>query len=375
MAALAMSAFVLNLNANVMGALLPFVRGELGFDDDGGALLVSAAGAGSAIGALAVADAGRRLGRRAVLGASLGLFVLSSLAHLFVASFWPLLTLRARAGLSTGVAYAAASAAAADLAPYERRGAVMSKFNAGLFLAIPVGLPLTVWLSSTGWWRATFVVQAAVGLLALALSLRSVPPLPPTPAASRLSLLKNGGVLAVLAATMLHVGSFFTVVQLGTSWLDDEGLVPKEQQVWVWVGLGALSVVGSVLFGRLSDRLGKRRFVLVTSAVLVVCFFALSRSWGRDYLLPIGCVLAVAAAARTGPLQALVSGLVPAEQLGALMGLRGFAMQLGVFLFAFGASALTARLGFRGVLLLAAVCQTGSYLAIRFGVQEPRGPA
>ena len=116
MAALAMSAFVLNLNANVMGALLPFVRGELGFDDDGGALLVSAAGAGSAIGALAVADAGRRLGRRAVLGASLGLFALSSLAHLFVASFWPLLTLRALAGLSTGVAYAAASAAAADAA-------------------------------------------------------------------------------------------------------------------------------------------------------------------------------------------------------------------------------------------------------------------
>jgi len=86
-------------------------------------------------------------------------------------------------------------------------------------------------------------------------------------------------------------------------------------------------------------------------------------------------VRAVAAAARTGPLQALVSGLVPAEQLGALMGLRGFAMQLGVFLFAFGASALTARLGFRGVLLLAAVCQTGSYLAIRFGVQEPRSLA
>jgi DHA1 family inner membrane transport protein len=370
--ALAMSAFVLNLNANVMGALLPFVRGELGFDSDAGALLISATGAGSAVGALVVADAGRRLGRRAVLGASLGLFVVASVAHLVVSSFWPLLALRAFAGLSTGVAYAAASAAAADLAPYERRGAVMSKFNAGLFLAIPVGLPLTVWLSSVGYWSAVFAVQAAVGLLALGLSLRNVPPLPPTPAARRLALLTNGGVLAVLAATMLHVGSFFTVVQLATSWLDDEGIVAKEQQVWVWVGLGALSVAGSALFGKLSDRVGKRRFVLITSGVLVVCFFALSRAWGPDYLLPIGCVLAVAAAARTGPLQALVSGLVPAEQLGALMGLRGFAMQAGVFLFALGASELTADLGFRGVLVMAAACQVGSYLAIRFGVREPR---
>ncbi|MFN3244450.1 MAG: MFS transporter [Planctomycetota bacterium] len=369
--ALAMSAFVLNLNSNVMGALLPFVREEFGFDNDGGAQLLSAAGAGSALGALLVADAGRWFGRRAVLATSLGAFAVASALHLVVGSFWPLLVLRALAGLSTGIAYAAASAAVADLAPYERRGAVMGRFNAGLFLAIPIGLPLTVWLASIGHWQATFVVQALVGAVALVMTLRMVPELPPARNARRLPLLANGGVVAVLVATMLHVGSFFTVVQLATSWLDDEGIVPKQHQVWVWVGLGALSVLGSALFGRLSDRLGKRRFVLVTSGILVVCFFALSRSWGRDYLLPIGCVLAVAAAARTGPLQALVSGLVPSEQLGALMGLRGFCMQLGVFLFALGASGLTDRLGFRGVLMLGAACQLGSYLAIRLGVREP----
>jgi predicted MFS family arabinose efflux permease len=374
-AALAMSAFVLNLNSNVMGALLPFVRGEFGFGDDGGAMLLAAAGAGSAVGALVVADAGRRLGRRAVLGGSLAVFVAASVAHLLVHSYWPLLVARALSGFASGLAYAAASAAAADLAPYERRAAVMGRFNAGMFLAIPVGLPLTVWLASLGWWPATFALQAAVGVAALALTVRCVPPLPPAPTARRLPLLANGGVLAVLIATTLHVGSFFTVVQLATSWLDDEGIVAKEDQVWLWVGLGALSVLGSAGFGKLADRVGKRRFVLVTSGALVVCFFVLSRSWGADYLLPVGCLLAVAAAARTGPLQALVSGLVPSEQLGALMGLRGFCMQLGVFLFAVGASGLTERMGFRGVLLLGAGCQLGSYLAIRLGVREPRPAA
>ena len=372
MLALAMSAFVLNLNSNVMGALLPFLRAEFGFDGDGGAMLLAVAGAGSAVGALVVADAGRWFGRRAVLGISLAIFVAASAAHLLVHAYWPLLAVRALSGFSSGLAYATASAAAADLAPYERRGAVMGRFNAGLFLAIPVGLPLTVWLASSGWWQATFVLQAAVGALALAMSLRQVPALPPAKEARRLPLLTNGGVVAVLIATMLHVGSFFTVVQLATSWLDDEGIVKKEDQVWVWVGLGALSVVGSAMFGKLADRLGKRRFVLISSGVLVFCFFVLSRTWGVDYLLPIACVLAVAAAARTGPLQALVSGLVPGEQLGALMGLRGFCMQLGVFLFALGASGLSERLGFRGVLMLGAACQLGSYMAIRLGVQEPR---
>ncbi|MCK5942968.1 MAG: MFS transporter, partial [Planctomycetes bacterium] len=119
--ALAMSAFVLNLNSNVMGALLPFLRGEFGFDDEGGARLLAAAGAGSAVGALLVADAGRRLGRRTVLVASLGLFVVASVLHLLVTAYWPLLLVRALSGLALGLAYAAASAAVADLAPYERR--------------------------------------------------------------------------------------------------------------------------------------------------------------------------------------------------------------------------------------------------------------
>lgn len=369
--ALAMSAFVLNLNSNVMGALLPFLHGEFDLGDQGGARLLAAAGLGSAAGAWFVADFGRRFGRRAVLAGSLSMFFVASLGHLFADDYWLLFALRVLAGFSTGLAYATASAAAADIAPYERRGAVMGRFNAGLFLAIPVGLPLTVWLAVIGYWQVTFAVQAAVAAVAVVASLRFVPPLPPTPMARRLPLLKNGGVVAVLIATMLHVGSFFTVVQLATTWLDDAGLVLKQDQIWVWIGLGALSVVGSAGFGRLSDRLGKRTFVLITSATLVTCFLVLSLGPSPAVLLAVACVLALAAAARTGPLQALVSGLVPNEQLGALMGLRGFCMQVGVLLFALGAAPIGARLGFEGVLLLGAGCQFFSYVAIRVGVREP----
>ncbi|MFT4842519.1 MAG: DHA1 family inner membrane transport protein [Planctomycetota bacterium] len=369
--ALAMSAFVLNLNSNVMGALLPFIKSEFAFADDGAFWLLAAAGIGSAVGAFFVPDVSRRFGRRSVLVASLSLFVVASLLHMVVTAYWPLLGLRVLAGLATGLAYATASAAAAEIAPYERRGAVMGRFNAVMFLAIPLGLPLAVLLATTGYWSITFAVQAAVGAIAIVLSLRCVPALPASPGGRRWPLLKNPAVVAVLLSTMLHVGSFFTVVQMATSWLDESGMVPKEDQVWVWVGLGALSVVGSALFGKFSDKVGKRQFVLATSAILVLCFAVLSRGPSPMVLLLVGCVLALAAAARTGPLQALVSGLVPADQLGALMGLRGFSMQVGIFLFAMGAAGLTQRLGFEGVFILAAGCQFFSYLAIRFGVREP----
>ena len=53
--ALAMSAFVLNLNTNVMGALLPFLGEHFDLSDGRGSWLIGAAGLGSALGALGVA--------------------------------------------------------------------------------------------------------------------------------------------------------------------------------------------------------------------------------------------------------------------------------------------------------------------------------
>jgi predicted MFS family arabinose efflux permease len=183
-------------------------------------------------------------------------------------------------------------------------------------------------------------------------------------------VLANGAARAGLLATLLHVGSFFTTVQLAATWLDQSGRLAKDQHMQLWVGLGAASVVGSVLFGRVSDLVGKRNFVLATSAVLVGCFLYLAREPEALGLLIGGSVLAVCASARTGPLQALVSGLVPRHQLNALMSWRGFAMQIGVSGFAVAAAPLAERLGFRGVLFLAAGCQFVSYVLIRMWVRE-----
>lgn len=368
--ALALAAFSLNLNTNVLGALLPFVRDDLGLSAGGGKELVAAAAAGSAVGALAVGPLAAMWGRKLTLLVGLSLFTATSLLHLWAPSFGAFAALRAVSGVAVGVAYAAASALVAEVVPYERRGRALGRFTAGMFLAIPIGMPLSVVLASHGNWRMIFAVQAAVGALACWWSLRAVP----TSAAveqrgSTRAVLGNLPAMAVLLATLLHVGSFFTTVQLATTWLDETGRIAKEQQIWVWVVLGVCSVVGSAMLGRVSDQVGKRRFVLATSAVLVGCFVLLARDPGPVQLALVGVTLAIVAAARTGPLQALVSGLVPAAELGALMGLRGFAMQMGVAAFALVAVPVGAAGGFAGILWFAAGCQALSYLSIRLGVR------
>lgn len=368
--ALAVVAFALNLNTSVLGALLPFVPGPLAAQ---ATWLLAAAGFGSALGALLLPLVARRAGVRGALDGSLVAFGLLSALHLLPQQQWSFAAVRGLSGLAVGVAYAAASTLVAEAVPYARRGAAMGWFTAGMFLAIPVGLPVAVLCARAGGWQWIFGLQAALAVLGLLAGRRSLPARVPQPPPLRfLAVLGNGAAMAGLLATLLHVGSFFTTVQLASSWLAATGRVPAADQIWLWVGLGGASVLGSALLGRLSDLFGKRHFVLATSAVLVGCFLYLTREPAGSALLAVGALLAVTAAARTGPLQALLSGVVAKDDLPSLMALRGFAMQVGVGAFAVAAAPLQADLGFRGVLFLGAGCQALSYVAIRLFGREGR---
>lgn len=368
---LATVAFALNLNTNVLGALLPFVRADLVADEGHVWWMVSGAPAGSALGALLVTPLAARLGRRGAMVGGMLVFLLASLLHLVPAGPTWLVVARLLSGLAVGVAYAAASALVAEIVPYARRGSAMGRFTAGMFLAVPIGMPLAVWLAREVHWSTLFAFQAVVAAVGTWWALRAVPDVRnEEPRGALLAPLRNGAAVAGLLATMLHVGSFFTTVQLATTWLDQTGRVRKEDQILLWVAFGVASVLGSSLLGRVSDAVGKRNFVLLTSAVLVGSFVLMANEPANATLAALGGVLAVAAAARTGPLQALVSGLVPPAQLSGLMGLRSCLMQVGVVAFAFAAKPLADQLGFRGVLMLAAGCQGASYLAIRLFVRE-----
>jgi MFS transporter, DHA1 family, inner membrane transport protein len=371
--AMALAAFALNLNTHVMGALMPFLGdgGPLGLGKVEKTWLLSAAGAASALGALLAGPLADRRGRRGPLLGGLLLFTVASAGHVLADSYAVLFALRLVAGAGVGVAYAAASAMVADVVPYARRGAAMGVFTAGMFLAVPAGLPLAVWFASSGDWHDIFWVQAGVGMLALALAAWLVPWEPPLPrGTSPFTVLSRPGVVAVLLATMLHVGSFFTTVQLAGDWMNSANILPKASQWKLWIVLGSASAIGSLALGRLGDRVGKYNFVLLTSVLLVACLVWLGQVDTLAALWPAGLVLAVVAAARTGPLQALVSGLSPRHEQATLMGMRAAAQQAGVFLFAIGAGPLYDTFGFKAVVVMAGACQALSYVAIRLGVKE-----
>lgn len=343
--ALASGAFVMALNANVMAALLPYLKQlpEMAGTKSEFGGLVGIAGLAGAVGAFLLGPLVDRYGRRPPMTIGLTVFSIASFGHAFATDLEQLTWARGIAGFAAGVVYSSASAAVADLVPYERRGKAMGLFTAGMFLGLPFGLPLAGVLAQSGHWEWIYLIQGVIGLFAVAAVGMYLPAGLGRGGSflAHLPKLCTREVFGALGSVLLYVGSFFTAVQFAGEWLDRTGLLAKADQWSVWLTLGLCSALGSLFLARISDRIGKRNWTNVTCVVVSACLFGLVFVDGLVGLVAVGIPLAVVSAARTGPFQALISDLVPMEARGTLMGVRSAAVNLGTGLFPIVATKLT----------------------------------
>lgn len=372
--ALALAAFAMNLNVQVMAALNPFLRDQLALTGNQLGYLVAAAGLGGAAGSLALGPMMDRIGRRGPMIWGLLLFSIISAGHYFATSFVQLLVLRVMAGAAVGVAYSAASAAVADIVPYERRSTAMGLFSFGMLLALPLGLPAAVAFASAGNWQGIFAVQAGVGMLAMILALVLLPRHlgRSEQRVSHLQVLRQPMAAPALLAVMVYVGAFFTTIQFVGVWLHEEGILAREDQTGLWIGLGLGSALGSLLLAPIGDRIGKRNFVLITTLLMAIMLLLLGQVGSMSSLVAVGLPMALISAARTGPLQALMSEIVPSQMRGTLMGLRSAGMQIGVMVFGFVGGGVYQDSGFPALLFLASGAILVSYFLIRVFLRRMR---
>ena len=378
--ALAFGVFVIAVNVNLPGALMPFVA------EDPMYLLLSKAQqkvtlgqliwvtqAAAAAASLLLGPVIDRVGRRGPMLVGGAMLVLGVAAHVFAGSHLQLLAARVVSGFAGGLVFTSASAAVADLVPYARRGAAMGVFTVGMFIATPVGLPVGIAIASSGQeaWRGAFgylTAPAALALIGIALFLpaglgRS------DQRVSQVAVLRQPHVGAALLSVVLYTGAFFTTVQFAPKWLDETGLLPKADQSWLWIGLGLSAVVGALLLPRLADRFGKRNTVLVTTAGVAVCLVLLARVETVAGLLAVGLPMTMLAAARTPSLQALMSEIVQPRMRGTLMGLRAAAVNLGGAGFALVGAGIYAGEGYAALAVAAAATMVVAYLMVRFFVR------
>ena len=204
------------VSVSVVLPVLPlYVRGPLG----GGDVAVGVTVGAFSVTALLVRPwAGRladRRGRRLPMLLGIGIVTASVAAYVGAGSVPVLVGLRLVTGAGEALFFTGAASAIADMAPDDRRGEAISFFSLALWTGIAIG-PVVgeVVLGEAGYDRV-WLVAAALGLLALILTLRvRVPPVRPEGGPSR--LIHRGALLpgtAVLASIWGAAG-FFAFVPL-----------------------------------------------------------------------------------------------------------------------------------------------------------------
>ncbi len=369
--------FFLGSSDNQMiSPLLPLIAREFGLKEgEVGQVIGPAYALAAATAALLIGPVSDRFGRRRFLLYASILFGASLAAVGFIADVRVLAGVRLFTGLAAGTFSTCSIAYVADYFPYKRRGVAMSIVQAGYFGALVIGVQIANNLAQWRGWRISFVFFGALSLVAFLAVLALLPEdkhhLTKLHASHIVSrrfdkvrmLFDNRERIAAIAAAFCVSGGFVGFFFYLGSWLKKTLEFTTHEFDVVFALIGVALLIGVVVAGPVSDKLGKRGVSILSTIVLAAMLLLIPRL-ERGILLHISLMAAALAFAfRQGPLQALATELVPQRSRGTLVAARNTASQIGIAIATLACGKLYDLMGYRAVgtfsgilTLAAAVC-------------------
>src|SRR5579863_5982820 len=165
----ALASFMEVLDTTIANVALPYIAGGMGVSEDEASWVVTTYLVSNAIILTASSFLARMLGRKTFFLICLGLFTLSSVLCGFAPNLNALLLCRILQGLGGGGMVPVAQSILADAFPPAKRGQAFAVFGVAVVVAPVVGPTLGGWLSDNLSWHWCFLINAPVGLLAMAL--------------------------------------------------------------------------------------------------------------------------------------------------------------------------------------------------------------
>jgi predicted MFS family arabinose efflux permease len=376
--------FFLGSSDNQMiSPLLPLIAREFGLKEgEVGQMIGPAYALAAATAALLVGPISDRFGRRRFLLYASILFGASLVSVGIVANVRMLAVVRLFTGLAAGAFSTCSIAYVADYFPYKRRGVAMSIVQAGYFGALVVGVQIANNIAQWRGWRISFV---AFGLLSMVAFLAVLTLLPEDRhlmtdqdssaiVARRFHnvrmLFDNRERVAAIAAAFCVSGGFVGFFFYLGSWLKQSRQFTTREFDFVFALIGVALLIGVVVAGPVSDKVGKRG-VSILSTILLAAMLLIIPTLGRGVMLFASLMAAALAFAfRQGPLQALATELVPRRSRGTLVAARNTASQIGIAIATLACGQLYDHVGYRAVGLFSGIVTLAAAVCI-FIMKEP----
>lgn len=329
-----------------------------------------------------------RLGRRRTMEIALVLLIAASLVLVGVGTFAAALVAFGLYGLAKVLYDPAVHAYLGDTVPYRRRARAVGAVELAWSGAWLLGVPAAGFLIERLGWRAPWAALVAFGLLGLGLTRFGLPaahqPTPPGESLAPTSLLRRWRELLrerrvrilLLTSALLVTAQELPFIVYG-AWLEDSFGLSLSTLGLASLAVGLAEAVGELGTTLLTDRLGKKRSVVIGLLGLAAASLALPwlAQWGL--VAGLGGVVAVVLAFEFAIVSLLPLATEVAPQArGSLLSLNITAMSLGRILGALSGGWLWAQGG--GIApnaLAGAACALAAAAAVGWGLAEIGNPS
>ncbi|REC64827.1 MFS transporter [Chryseobacterium flavum] len=278
----------------VMG-LLPDIAKTLQITIPQAGHLISAYAMGVVIGAPILIGYSVKFPPKKVLIAFMILFTLFNGLSAIAPNYSTMLIIRFMSGLPHGAFFGVGTVVASKMAGKGKEAFYISMMFTGLTVANLAMVPLVTYIGHTFHWRLYFAIVAVIGVLALLflkLWLPAIETNQNTHFLEEMKFLKNKQSWLVLAITAIGFGGLFTWLSYITPLMTVVSGVQSSQMAYVMVLAGAGMVVGNLVGGIVSDKLGPEKTCVLLIFLMMISLtgvFFLSEHQNIAFILTFMC--------------------------------------------------------------------------------------
>ena len=350
--------FVIGSDLFVISPLLPLISADYAVPPASAGLSVTVFAVTYMLSAPALGHLADRVGRGRILTWCLCIFAAANLLTAISGNFALLLAARIVAGAAAAGVSPSVYALAGSSAPPERRATRLAIVVSGLLMSLSFGTPIGLLTAASLGWSIVFVALAALGL-ALAWANNRVWHDPPA-AKSRTALayrLTATGLAARLAPTVLWRTALYAVYTYLAGGLSASGYTPEKiAEVILFYGCGAIA--GSLIGGRIADRLGTKLTISISLSGLSSCLLLLLVALHLGVIVDCAFGLASLSAQLFFPAQQLRLANQFPNSRAAILAWNNSALFLGISLGSLIGGQAVALGGFQTDLIIAAAIAT-----------------
>ena len=237
---------------------------------------------------------GDRLGLRRILTF---MYFMAGLAlvgiGVFSISYFMLLFFVAMEGFGSGAYYSGSYGITLSSVPQHHRGVSSAIVTSGMAIGFALGLSLSgVLYTLMGSWRPPFLIMAIptfLMVLVFSVTLRRVPT-PPVTKGGLSFIFSNKNTVSLLAVNFCALYAYWVMVSWGPSYLFEErGLSLSRSGAYTSI-VAIFSLGGALLWGRLSDRVGRKKLsllLLVMAATTLILFVQVTSTFMLILILAV----------------------------------------------------------------------------------------